>query len=129
MINLLFFPAAAAPTSSRHAAAATDAAVYRIDFDDLKCDKDYKPLLSYARSKLANMLFTRELASRLKGGYQSTKCAQHSTDRLLLSLSSGISVSQIQNFEEGEFFKVQRFIPTTGPCLTASPSQRPESRA
>ncbi|KAJ1525548.1 hypothetical protein ONE63_010353 [Megalurothrips usitatus] len=39
---------------------------YKIDFDDLRIEKNYKPLLAYARSKLANMLFTRELARRFK---------------------------------------------------------------
>lgn len=38
----------------------------RIDFDDLRCERNYKPLMSYSRSKLANMLFTRELARRLQ---------------------------------------------------------------
>jgi NAD(P)-dependent dehydrogenase (short-subunit alcohol dehydrogenase family) len=41
--------------------------VGKIDFDDLNLDKDYTPFKSYAQSKLANVLFTRELAKRLKG--------------------------------------------------------------
>ncbi|KAK3925668.1 Retinol dehydrogenase 13 [Frankliniella fusca] len=39
----------------------------RIDFDDLRYERGYRPLFAYGRSKLANMLFTRELARRLKG--------------------------------------------------------------
>ncbi|XP_026274635.1 retinol dehydrogenase 12-like isoform X2 [Frankliniella occidentalis] len=38
----------------------------RIDFEDLRFEHGYRPLLAYSRSKLANMLFTRELANRLK---------------------------------------------------------------
>jgi len=38
-----------------------------LDFDDLMATKRYRPFLTYARSKLANILFTRELARRLDG--------------------------------------------------------------
>ncbi len=39
----------------------------RIFFDDLGLEKRYGPMLSYAQSKLANILFTYELARRLNG--------------------------------------------------------------
>jgi NAD(P)-dependent dehydrogenase (short-subunit alcohol dehydrogenase family) len=39
----------------------------RIDFDDLQALKRYRPFGAYANSKLANVLFTRELARRLEG--------------------------------------------------------------
>jgi len=35
-----------------------------IDFDSFKGETPYKPLRAYAQSKLANILFTREFASR-----------------------------------------------------------------
>ncbi|KAM9765812.1 retinol dehydrogenase 13 [Menidia menidia] len=38
-----------------------------IHFDDINLDKDYKPEVSYRQSKLANVLFAKELAARLKG--------------------------------------------------------------
>jgi NAD(P)-dependent dehydrogenase (short-subunit alcohol dehydrogenase family) len=38
-----------------------------LDFDDLQAERRYRPFLVYARSKLANILFTRELARRLDG--------------------------------------------------------------
>ncbi|XP_059191969.1 retinol dehydrogenase 11-like isoform X2 [Centropristis striata] len=38
-----------------------------IYFDDIHLDKDYNHWKSYAQSKLANVLFTRELANRLQG--------------------------------------------------------------
>ncbi|MDN5882363.1 MAG: SDR family oxidoreductase [Nitrosospira sp.] len=38
-----------------------------LDFDDLGFERRYKIMHAYARSKLANVLFTRELARRLKG--------------------------------------------------------------
>lgn len=39
----------------------------RLDFADLQNEKKYVPLLAYAQSKLANVLFTRELARQLDG--------------------------------------------------------------
>ena len=38
-----------------------------IYFDDIHQEKDYHPWKSYRQSKLANVLFTRELANRLQG--------------------------------------------------------------
>ena len=38
-----------------------------LDFDDLQCAKRYSGWLAYQRSKLCNILFTRELARRLVG--------------------------------------------------------------
>lgn len=39
----------------------------KIHFDDVNLEKNYDPLVSYRQSKLANVLFTQELAVRLKG--------------------------------------------------------------
>ncbi|XP_051235398.1 retinol dehydrogenase 11 isoform X2 [Dicentrarchus labrax] len=39
----------------------------RIHFDDINLDKDYRRERSYRQSKLANVLFCRELAARLQG--------------------------------------------------------------
>jgi NAD(P)-dependent dehydrogenase (short-subunit alcohol dehydrogenase family) len=39
----------------------------RLDFDDLESRRQYTPMRVYGRSKLANILFTRELARRLAG--------------------------------------------------------------
>ncbi|KAI2655050.1 Retinol dehydrogenase 13 [Labeo rohita] len=47
----------------------------KIEFDDLFFDKrPYSPLLSYKQSKLANVLFSRELAQRMKGKGVSSYC-------------------------------------------------------
>ena len=37
-----------------------------LDFDNLQGEKRYKPLLAYAVSKLANVLFTYELSRQLR---------------------------------------------------------------
>lgn len=41
-------------------------------FDDINLDKKYTPSGAYGRSKLANLLFTAELAKRLNGNTQSS---------------------------------------------------------
>jgi len=45
-----------------------------LDFDDLQMEKNYRPMTAYGRSKLANILFTRELAHRLAGTGVKANC-------------------------------------------------------
>ena len=45
-----------------------------IDFDDLQSERAYKPLRVYCRTKLANVLFTKELARRLQGTGVTANC-------------------------------------------------------
>lgn len=42
----------------------------KMHFDDINLDKDYTPSGAYGRSKLANILFTVELAKRLSGKFR-----------------------------------------------------------
>lgn len=46
----------------------------RLDFDDLMSERQYRPGRAYARTKLANILFTRELARRLEGTGVTANC-------------------------------------------------------
>lgn len=39
----------------------------QMNFDDLNMEKSYTPLKAYQQSKLANILFTKELSRKLKG--------------------------------------------------------------
>jgi hypothetical protein len=41
----------------------------KMHFDDINLDKNYTPSGAYGRSKLANILFTVELAKRLNGKF------------------------------------------------------------
>lgn len=45
-----------------------------LDFDDLQLAKGYRIMRAYGRSKLANILFTRELARRLAGAGVTANC-------------------------------------------------------
>ena len=59
-----------ASAPSRVVVVASDASRYAwrgLDFDDLMSERRYGPLKAYGRSKLANILFARELARRLEG--------------------------------------------------------------
>jgi NAD(P)-dependent dehydrogenase (short-subunit alcohol dehydrogenase family) len=46
----------------------------KLDFDDLQCAHGYSAWRAYNRSKLANILFTRELAKRLAGTGVTANC-------------------------------------------------------
>ena len=46
----------------------------RLDFDDLQLAKGFGPMKAYGRSKLCNILFTRELARRLHGTGVTANC-------------------------------------------------------
>jgi NAD(P)-dependent dehydrogenase (short-subunit alcohol dehydrogenase family) len=46
----------------------------RLDFEDLQCSRGYSGWRAYQRSKLANILFTRELAQRLRGTGVTANC-------------------------------------------------------
>lgn len=46
----------------------------RLDFDDLQLAKGYGAMKAYSRSKLCNILFTRELARRLQGTGVTANC-------------------------------------------------------
>jgi NAD(P)-dependent dehydrogenase (short-subunit alcohol dehydrogenase family) len=63
-----------------------------LDFDDLQSERRYRGLTAYGRSKLANILFTRELARRLAGSGVSANC-----------LHPGFVASRIADNNSGAF--------------------------
>jgi NAD(P)-dependent dehydrogenase (short-subunit alcohol dehydrogenase family) len=65
--------AASAPARIVSTASAAHAAA-RLDLDDLQCATGYSGWKAYARSKLCNILFTRELARRLAGTGVTANC-------------------------------------------------------
>ncbi len=48
----------------------------RIDFADLQGERSYRPQRAYTQSKLANVLFTYELARRLSGSGVTVNCVE-----------------------------------------------------
>jgi NAD(P)-dependent dehydrogenase (short-subunit alcohol dehydrogenase family) len=64
------FPAPARVVST--ASAAHQGAM--LNFDDLQLAKNFGPMKAYGRSKLCNILFTRELARRLRGTGVTANC-------------------------------------------------------
>ena len=48
--------------------------VNMLDFDNLQCERRYKPFLAYGQSKLENILFTHELSRQLEGSNVTANC-------------------------------------------------------
>jgi len=69
-----------------------------IDFNDINYDNNYDPLQSYARSKLAQILFTRELSRRLSQTNINVYC-----------LHPGIIKTDLARHQDLESFKSKIF--------------------
>ncbi len=68
LLTNLLVPALTASAPSRVVTVSSGVqAMAKIDFDDLQSVKSYSEIRSYNQSKLANLLFTYELARRLEG--------------------------------------------------------------
>jgi NAD(P)-dependent dehydrogenase (short-subunit alcohol dehydrogenase family) len=65
---------ASAPSRVVNVASDAHRMVSGINFDDIEGKKSYKPFRAYSQSKLANILFTRELARRLEGSGVTANC-------------------------------------------------------
>jgi NAD(P)-dependent dehydrogenase (short-subunit alcohol dehydrogenase family) len=61
------------------ASTAHQAARHGLDFDDLQTTRHYRGMQAYGRSKLANILFTTELARRLSGTGVTANCLHPGT--------------------------------------------------
>jgi NAD(P)-dependent dehydrogenase (short-subunit alcohol dehydrogenase family) len=75
VLTLALRPQLIAAAPSRVVNTASDAhRRAKLDFDDLQCAKKYKAFTAYGRSKLSNILFTRELARKLAGTGVTANC-------------------------------------------------------
>lgn len=85
-----------------------------IDFNDLNWKtKDYAAAASYGQSKLANILFTKELAKRLEG-----------TNVHTYALHPGVVDTELQRHFDSTLFPGSRFlIKTVGKIATKTPEQ------
>ena len=66
----------------------------RLDFDDLQLAKSFGPMKAYGRSKLCNILFTRELARRLHGTGVTANCLHPGFVATRIGDESGGSISR-----------------------------------
>lgn len=76
LLTGLLMPAIQQADSARIVTVASDAHkfVKSMCFDDMQAQEDYKTFREYGRSKLANILFNRELAKRLHGQNITANC-------------------------------------------------------
>jgi NAD(P)-dependent dehydrogenase (short-subunit alcohol dehydrogenase family) len=110
-----------------------------LDFDDLQSAKNYRALKAYSRSKLCNILFTRELARRLHGtgvtanclhpGFVATRFGDQSTGPIahLLRLAKFFAISPTKGAETIVYLASSPDVATTTgqyfyKCLPATPS-------
>jgi NAD(P)-dependent dehydrogenase (short-subunit alcohol dehydrogenase family) len=75
LTNLLLGKLAAAGPARVITVASDAHTAARLDLDDLQLEHGWESWRSYANSKLANILFTRELARRLRGTAVTANCA------------------------------------------------------
>ncbi len=91
----------------------------KIHFDDLNLDRNYNRVVAYGQSKLANLLFTYELARRLKAkGAPTIALAAHpgaADTELLRNMPAGIR--QVSQFFWSNFI-------AQGPDMGAEPTLR-----
>jgi NAD(P)-dependent dehydrogenase (short-subunit alcohol dehydrogenase family) len=73
--------------------------IARLDFSDLQSERKYGSMNAYANSKLANILFTRELAAQLKGEPITANC-----------LHPGVVATQFGSGFKGGFASVLLFL-------------------
>jgi NAD(P)-dependent dehydrogenase (short-subunit alcohol dehydrogenase family) len=121
-----------------------------LDFDDLQGARSYNGWRAYQRSKLANILFTRELARRLQGAGVAANClhpgfvASHFGDEAggwtapLLSLAKRFAISPEQGADTivhlasapevaeigGEYFAKRRIDATSGAARDMDAARR-----
>ncbi|XP_061565305.1 retinol dehydrogenase 13-like [Cololabis saira] len=91
----------------------------KIDFDDLNWEKKkFDTKQAYCQSKLANVLFTRELAKRLQGTGVTVNAVHPGVVATELGRHTGLHQSQFSSFMLGPFFSLL----VKSPELGAQPS-------
>ncbi|XP_069802084.1 retinol dehydrogenase 14 [Dendropsophus ebraccatus] len=94
-----------------------------INFDDLNSEKSYSRSAGYSRSKLANILFTRELARRLEGTGVTVNCLHPGIVRTNLGrhINIPVLVKPLFNVVSWAFFKSPAEGAQTSVFLASSP--------
>ncbi|MHB1844187.1 MAG: SDR family oxidoreductase [Deltaproteobacteria bacterium] len=90
LLTNLLLPKLRASAPSRIVSTASAAHLgQRLDFEDLQASNGYGSFRAYGRSKLANILFTRELARRLEGSQVTANCFHPGVVRSGFAKNSG----------------------------------------
>lgn len=95
--------------------------VGKLNFSDLSLDKGYNIIKGYSRSKLANILFTYELAKKLEGTGVTANCLHPG------AVSSNMGVDRVTGYGKGAHKLLEKFFQTplegaaTSIYLAASP--------
>lgn len=115
----------------------------RLDFADLQCSQDYTGWKAYRRSKLANILFTRELARRLQGtgvtanclhpGFVATGFGDNNPGiwRIMIGIAKRISAIPVQSGAETPVYVAcsSELAGTTGKYFEKCREQEPDPAA
>lgn len=92
-----------------------------MDFDDMQAERGYKTFHEYGRSKLANMLFTRELSRRLQASPMTVNSLHPGTVSTSLGSQNGGLLSKLVPLLLKPFFLSPRQGASTSIYLCTSP--------
>jgi NAD(P)-dependent dehydrogenase (short-subunit alcohol dehydrogenase family) len=122
LLTLLLLDRLKESAPSRIVNVASDAHKFgKMDFDDLGGERGYRWMRSYGQSKLANILFTRELARRLAGSGVTVNCLHPGAVATGLGKNNGAWAQRLINFL-GVFFRNPDRGAETSVHLAASPA-------
>lgn len=97
-----------------------------LNLGNLQLDRGYLPMLAYANSKLANILFTRELARRLDGSRVTANCLHPGTIRTRFG-DTGARWLRLGLMVAGAFLKTPESGAATTVFLASSPAVAAET--
>jgi retinol dehydrogenase 12 len=92
-----------------------------LNFGNLQLERGYLPMLAYANSKLANVLFTRELARRLGGTGVTANCLHPGTVRTHFG-DTGAAWLRLGLAASGAFLRTPQAGAATTVFLASSPA-------
>ena len=127
LLTQLLLPKLEASAPSRVVVVSSDAAKGAwIDFDDLNAEKSYRGMRAYGQSKLANILFTQELARRLAGTGVTANCCHPGWVATGFNRNNGV-VMRVGMVLSSPFARTARKGAETPVYLAASPNVANES--